>query len=59
MRTLTKKNLHFDNLHNMMDDKSEAKKKKSRYSHVYSFLMDYSNDSFFGNLHQKNSSLKR
>lgn len=28
MRTVTKKNLHFDNLHNMMDDKSEAKRKK-------------------------------
>lgn len=26
--TVTKKNLHFDNLHNMMDDKSEAKRKK-------------------------------
>lgn len=40
MRTVTKKNLHFDNLHNMMDDKSEAKRKKvSRYSHVSSFLM--------------------
>lgn len=30
MRTVTKKNLHFDNPHNMMDDKSEAKKKKTK-----------------------------
>lgn len=27
-QTVTKKNLHFDNLHNMMDDKSEAQTKK-------------------------------
>lgn len=50
MRTVNKKkNLHFDNLHNTMDDKSEAKRKKklSRYSHAYSFLMDYFEMIFF------------